>query len=376
MAPMTRNRAGARGVPSPINAIYYSQRASAGLIITEATQISPQGVGYPSTPGIHSSEQTTGWRLVTDAVHRAGGRIFLQLWHAGRVSHPLTQGGALPIAPSPIAPEGEIVTTEGPKAFVTPRALKTEEIPGIVEQFRRGAKNALVAGFDGIEIHSANGYLLDQFLQDGTNKRTDRYGGSLENRARLLLDVTNAVVDIWGSNRVGIRISPGGTFNSMHDSDPAATFGHVAQELNTFGLAYLHVVEPNPPDEFKVNDSRASATRYLRSIFKGTLITAQGYDRDRANAVLAAGDADLVAFAKLFIANPDLPARFALDAPLNTPDPKSFYGGDERGYTDYPGLELQEASVTSQRYKKSDLVRKKDFSPSDPPSAQRLKISC
>jgi len=354
MAPLTRNRAGAGNVPGALNANYYAQRASAGLIITEASQVSPQGLGYPSTPGIYSQEQVEGWRLVTNAVHERGGRIFLQLWHVGRISHPSLQpDGALPVAPSAITPEGEASTFEGPQPFVTPRALEIDEIPGIVEQYRQGAKNALAAGFDGVEIHSANGYLLDQFLQDGSNQRTDQYGGSIENRARLLVEVTEAVTSVWGAERVGVRLSPTGTFNSMYDSNPAALFSYVASALNRFGLAYLHLVEPRADadalkrwakDIGNLDDKEVGlAARYFRPIFTGTIISAGGYDRELGNAVLAAGDADLVAYGRLFIANPDLPERFALNAPLNTPDRLSFYGGDERGYTDYPSLELQSA---------------------------------
>jgi N-ethylmaleimide reductase len=348
MSPMTRSRAGEGHVPKALAVTYYAQRASAGLIVTEATQVSPQGIGYPNTPGIHTDEQVTGWRAVTDAVHKAGGKIFLQLWHVGRISHPsMQEDGALPVAPSAVAPEGEVFTGTGMKPFVTPRALLTEEIPGIIEQFRVGAANALKAGFDGVELHGANGYLLDQFLQDGTNKRTDEYGGPVENRARLLLEVTEAVVGVWGADRVGVRLSPGGTFNSMQDSDAARTFGYAAQALNRFGLAYLHVVEPSDPQRYLLNGAPVSATHHLRSIFEGTLITAQGYTFETGNEVLARGDADLVGFAKLFLANPDLPARFALGAPLNEPDHKTFYGGDERGYTDYPSLELKTARTHS-----------------------------
>jgi N-ethylmaleimide reductase len=344
MSPLTRSRAGEGNAPGALNATYYRQRASAALIVTEATQVSPQGVGYPGTPGIHTPEQIAGWQLVTRAVHERGGHIFLQLWHVGRISHPSLQPeGALPVAPSAIKAEGEVFTAAGPQPFVTPRALETEEIPGIIEQYRQGAKNALEAGFDGVELHAANGYLLDQFLEDSSNQRTDHYGGSIENRARLILEVTEAVASVWGASRVGIRLSPGGTFNSMGDSDAAATFGYVVRELDRFGLAYLHVVEPSDPAQFKLNGEPVSATHYLRSLFQGILITAQGYDFEKGNKVLAAGDADLVGFGRLFLANPDLPERFAAGAPLNEPDPATFYGGDEHGYTDYPSLELQTA---------------------------------
>jgi N-ethylmaleimide reductase len=335
MAPLTRNRAGIGNVPGPLNATYYAQRASAGLIIAEATQVSPQGLGYPATPGIHSPEQVAGWKLVTDAVHQEDGRIFLQLWHVGRISHPdLQPDGMLPVAPSAIAPRGEAATYEGMKPFVTPRALETSEIPGIVEQYRQGAKNALEAGFDGVEIHGANGYLLDQFLRDGTNQRTDEYGGSIENRARLLLEVTEAVVGVWGTQRVGVRLSPSGTFNDMHDSNPLETFGYATEALNRFGLAYLHIVEVTEAD--LRHGGTEVPTSYLRDRFTGTLMVNAGYDRDRGNAVIAKKEADLVSFGTLFLANPDLPRRFALKAPLNQPDPTTFYGGTEKGYTDYP----------------------------------------
>lgn len=346
MSPMTRNRAGAGNVPGDAAALYYAQRSSAGLIVTEATQVSPQGVGYPMTPGIHSSEQVQGWKNVVSAVHEKGGRIFLQLFHCGRISHPSLQpNGQLPVAPSAITPEGQSFTSQGLLPYVTPRALETTELAHIVEQFRNAASNALLAGFDGVELHSANGYLLDQFLETGTNQRTDEYGGPVENRARLLLEVTQAVTEVWGANRLGVRISPGGSFNSMRDSDPARTFKFVAEALNPLGLAYLHVIEPMPPDEVRVNGSPVSVTSYLRSIYRGTLITAQNYNYESGSAVLARGDSDLVAYGKLFIANPDLPRRFALKSPLNTPDPSSFYGGDARGYTDYPTLEEQASSA-------------------------------
>ncbi|WP_193198702.1 alkene reductase [Nostoc sp. MG11] len=335
MAPLTRNRASEGNVPHQLNATYYVQRASAGLIIAEATQVAPQGQGYPFTPGIHSPEQVAGWRLVTDAVHQEGGKIFLQLWHVGRISHPdLQPDGALPVAPSAIAPKGEASTYEGPKPFVTPRALETSEIPGIVEQYRQGAANALAAGFDGVEIHAANGYLIDQFLRDGTNQRTDKYGGSIENRARFLLEVTEAVTSVWDSNRVGVRLSPSGTFNDMHDSNPLETFGYAAQALNRFDLAYLHIFEATDADIR--HGGTIVPTSHLRDRFTGTLIVNGGYTRERGNAVLAKGEADLVAFGTLFISNPDLPRRLALNAPLNQADPTTFYGGTEKGYTDYP----------------------------------------
>ena len=348
MAPLTRNRAGAGNVPQPMNVEYYAQRASAGLIITEATQISPQGVGYPNTPGIHTQEQVDGWKKITEAVHQQGGHIFLQLWHVGRISHPSLQpNGALPVAPSAIRPDGDAYTYQGLQPMVTPRALKTEEIPFIIEQYRQAAQNALEAGFDGVEIHGANGYLLDQFLRDGSNHRTDAYGGSVENRARLLMEVTEAVTDVWGADRVGVRISPVHTFNSMHDSQPHLTFGYAVKQLNRFGLAYLHVVGSRYGDgAYPVRSAQQFEEHMLRDAFHGTYMANAGYDRDRAVAALETGSADLIAFGALFIANPDLPLRLALGTPLNVPDVSTFYGGDESGYTDYPFLNTE---VTTRR---------------------------
>lgn len=340
MAPLTRNRAEAENVPGPMNATYYVQRASAGLIIAEATQVSSQGIGYPATPGIHSPEQVAGWQRVTKAVHNHGGRIFLQLWHVGRISHPSLQPeGELPVAPSAIAAAGEAQTYVGPQPFVTPRALETHEIPGIIEQYRKGAENALAAGFDGVEIHGANGYLLDQFLRDGTNQRTDEYGGSIDNRARLHVEVTKAVIGVWGADRVGIRLSPSGTFNDMRDSNPEATFGYLVEQLNQFGLAYLHIIDGNESD--LQHGGTIVPTSHFRQIFQGSLIVNGGYDQEKAEAAITSGNADLVSFGTLFIANPDLPERFQLNASLNQPDPATFYGGDEKGYTDYPALQLQ-----------------------------------
>jgi N-ethylmaleimide reductase len=338
MAPMTRNRARRDGVPSPSAVIYYAQRASAALIVTEATAVSEQAVGYPRTPGIHTVDQIAGWRPAVDAVHRCGCRFFLQLFHAGRVSHPSLQpGAALPVAPSPIAPNGRTPTYEGPAPFVPPRALALEEIPTIVEQFRVAAHNALLAGFDGVEIHGANGYLLDQFLRDGSNQRSDAYGGSVANRIRLLLQVTEAVADVWGPDRVGVRISPLNAFNTMSDSNPGQTFGTLVTELADSGLAYLHVVEEDgapesgPPFDIDV----------LRKLWTGPYIVNGQYDDRRAMRAIADGRADFVSFGKSFLANPDLPLRFARRAPLNVPDRSSFYGGDDRGYIDYPFLEEQ-----------------------------------
>ena len=276
MAPMTRNRAGRGNAPGPLNATYYAQRASAGLIVSEATQISPQGVGYPGTPGIHSDEQIAGWKGVTNAVHAAGGRIFLQLWHVGRISHPSLQpGGAIPVAPSAIAPAGQAMTPDGMKPFVTPRALETEEVAGIVEDYRGAARNARMAGFDGVELHGANGYLIDQFLRDGSNRRTDRYGGTAQNRARLLIDVVETLVAEWGAERVGVRLSPTNPFNDMFDSNPAATFATAVGELDRFALAYLHIVEPAASDP--VSDGEAPDIRFFRKLWRGALVANKGY---------------------------------------------------------------------------------------------------
>ena len=338
MAPMTRNRAGAGNVPTEHTATYYAQRASAGLLITEASQVSEQGVGYLGTPGIHADAQVEGWRKVTDAVHAKGGRIFLQLWHVGRISHPdLQPGGALPVAPSAVKPEGMAYTATGKQPFVTPRALEIDEIPGIVAQFAVGARRALEAGFDGVEIHGANGYLLDQFLRDGSNQRTDSYGGSVANRARLLVEIVEAVAAVWSADRVGVRLSPTSPFNDMSDSDPAATFGHVAQELDRFGLAYLHVIEPV--------GTEIPVVPVLRERFRGPLMVNGGYGLETGNAVLASGLADLVSFGVPFLANPDLPERFAEGAPLNVPDPSTFYFGTEKGYIDYPTRDAVAAAI-------------------------------
>lgn len=339
MAPMTRLRA-IGSIPNSLMATYYAQRASAGLIVTECTMISPLSLGYMNCPGIYSPEQVEGWRLVTDAVHERGGRIFLQLWHCGRVSHPSLLGGEFPVAPSAIASVGELHTPEGKVAMETPRALETQEIPGIIEQFRKGSENAIAAGFDGVEFHGAFGYLIDQFLQDGSNQRTDEYGGSIENRARFLLEVVQAVASVWGPDRVGIKLSPSNTYYGMYDSNPKATFSYAIDALNRFGLAYLHLMEPNEVD-LAARDVLNPVTPYFRQIFKGTLITNGGYDHPKGDSILTSGDADLVSFGKLFLANPDLPKRFELNAELNTPDPRKFYSPSEKGYTDYPFLELQ-----------------------------------
>jgi N-ethylmaleimide reductase len=335
MAPLTRNRAGESLIPGDLNAEYYAQRAGAGLIITEGSQISAQGRGYPGTPGIHTPEQVDGWKKVTRAVHDKGGLIVIQLWHVGRISHPLLQpGGSLPVAPSALVPSGEIFTSEGPKPFETPRALETDEIPGIVAQFAQAARLAMDAGFDGVEIHGANGYLIDQFIRDGSNRRTDRYGGSLENRLRFLKEVTEAVCDAVGPSRVGVRLSPENTFNDITDSDPQATFNEAARMLGDYGLAYLHVVE----GDFVSGQARIDY-RQLKDRFKGPYMANGGYDRERIVQALKRGDADVVSLGKLFLANPDLIERFRTNASLNVPDETTFYGGDAKGYTDYPFLD-------------------------------------
>lgn len=338
MAPLTRSRAGAGNVPSDMAPTYYSQRAGAGLIITEATQAGADGQGYIATPGIHNDAQVAQWKKVTDSVHQQGGLIFVQLWHVGRISHPDFRGGQLPVAPSAIAPRGvQTYTAQGLQPIPAPRALQTDEIPGIVDEFRLAAKNAQAAGFDGVEVHGANGYLLDQFLEDGTNRRTDDYGGSVENRARLLFEVIDAVTQVCGSERVGVRLSPGGTFNDMCDCHPQDTFGYVVRRLATLNLAYLHLIEPaQPQGEHPMPDLSA---RFFRPLYPRTLIVASGYTLERANAVLRDGLADLVAFGQLFLANPDLVERFRRGAPLNAPNPQTFYGGGAEGYIDYPTLD-------------------------------------
>jgi len=341
MAPLTRSRTGSRGIPGPLNAEYYAQRASAGLIVAEATQISPQGQGYAFTPGIHDPAQIEGWRLVTETVHQAGGRIVLQLWHVGRISHPSLQpGGGLPVAPSAIRPEGKAFTESGFQDFVTPRALETSEIAGIVEDYRRATVHARAAGFDGVEIHAANGYLIDQFLKDKTNQRTDRYGGSIENRTRFLEEVTEAVVGAWNADRVGIRISPVSPANDIADSDPQPLFDHVVAQLNRFGLIYLHVVEGATGGP---RDAIAFDFQALRQAFDGAYMANNGYDLALAQATLRAGRADLIAFGRPFIANPDLVERLRTGATLAELDRETLYGGGAKGYTDYPALRRQAA---------------------------------
>jgi N-ethylmaleimide reductase len=344
---MTRSRADNPGnVPTDSVVKYYVQRASAGLIITEGSQVSPQGVGYINTPGIYSEEQVQGWKRVTDAVHAAGGRIYIQLWHVGRVSHPFFHSGELPVAPSAIKPEGvKAFTGQGFEEVPTPRALELDEIPGVVEQFRLAARNAKRAGFDGAEIHGANGYLLDQFLQDGANQRTDEYGGTLENRARLVLEVVQAVVDELGADRVGIRFSPQGS-SSIFDSNPLATFSYVTEQLNRFNLAYLHVIEALPGHPMARKPGTEPIAPALRGIFNGAFILNGGYTQETAEEALANNEADLIAFGVPFIANPDLVERFEQGAALNQPDFATFYVPGDKGYIDYPSL--AESSVSQQ----------------------------
>ncbi len=335
MAPLTRNRAGEGGVPHDLNVTYYEQRASAGLIITEATPISPMAHGYPALPGIYTDAQIAGWKKITAAVHAKGGKIVLQLWHVGRISHPSLLDGALPVAPSAIKPAGKAFTYKGLEDYVEPRALDASELPGIVADYVHATKSALEAGFDGVEVHAANGYLLDQFLRDGSNNRTDNYGGSIENRARLLMEVMQAVVDTAGSDKVGVRISPVNPFNDMKDTNPQAVFNVVTELLNQFNLAYLHVVEGGihgggEADPFDFEQ--------MRALCKSAYMANLSYDKARGNAAIASGHADTVAYGVPFIANPDLVERFKKDAPLNAADSKTFYGGTEKGYTDYAFL--------------------------------------
>jgi N-ethylmaleimide reductase len=333
MAPMTRRRANADNVPSPLAATYYGQRASAGLIISEACLVCAEGASFPGSPGLYNRAQEQAWAAIVEAVHRASGRIFAQLWHAGRYSDPAFLAGALPVAPSAIALRGEFVAATGRQAFVTPRRLRIDELPALVESFARAARHARQAGFDGVEIHAAQGYLLDQFLRDGTNHRDDGYGGSVTGRARLLYEVVEAVTAPLGADRVGVQLSPQSTLGDMHDSNPVGTFTQVAEHLDTYGLAYLHVFEPIAPGV------RVSA--YLRRAFRGPFIVNGGYDGATAVAAIANGAADLVSFGRSFIANPDLVDRLRREIPLAAPDPRTFYGGGAAGYTDYPAAFAQ-----------------------------------
>jgi len=345
LAPLTRMRAAKPSLaPRPLNAEYYAQRATpGGLLIAEASPVASTAFGSPGVPGIYTQDQIAGWRKVVDAVHAKGGVIFLQLWHVGRVSHSSFQpGGALPVAPSAVAIPSEFKasTAEGKLVdYETPRALETSEIPGVVDAFRRAAKNALAAGFDGVEIHGANGYLLEQFLQSRSNQRTDQYGGSIENRARLLLEITQAAIDVWGPGRVGVRLSPYGIANGSGEPDPMPLYTHVVQALNPMGLAYLHFIEPRSSGagRAEVNWTNVpSAMVLFRPIWKGVLIAAGGFTGEAAEAAIAQGHADAVAFGRIFISNPDLPRRLQRGFPLTPYNRKTFYGGEEAGYTDYP----------------------------------------
>lgn len=338
MAPMTRSRAGEGNVPTSLMATYYQQRASAGLIISEGTQISEQGIGYPWTPGIHTGPQVEGWKKITHAVHEAGSRIFAQIWHVGRVSHPIYHNGDKPVAPSAVKPEGEIFTAEGMKEFVTPRPLGKSEIPGIIDDYAQAARNAVEAGFDGVEIHGANGYLVDQFIKDGTNRRDDQYGGSIKNRSRFALEVVEAVSDAVGAGKTGIRFSPAGRNQGIIDSNPKEIYIYLLKRLNNAGLAYVHLMEPMD-DVSGLSNYPENVTEYFRPVYDGTIITNAGFDRESGNKAIEAGWADMVAYARLFLANPDLPKRFAAGEDLNEPDPSTFYGGDEKGYTDYPFMD-------------------------------------
>ncbi|GHU05903.1 alkene reductase [Betaproteobacteria bacterium] len=334
MAPLTRCRAGVGRVPSELMAEYYARRASAGLILSEAVSVMPMGVGYPDTPGIWTTEQIHGWQRVTQAVHAAGGRIFMQMWHVGRISDPELLDGELPVAPSAIVAAGHVSLLRPKRAYVTPRALETSELAGIVEAYRQGAIKARDAGFDGVEVHGANGYLLDQFLQDRSNHRTDAYGGSIENRARLLLEVTDAAIAVWGAGRVGVHLAPRSDAHDMGDSDPRATFGHVARELGKRRIAFIFARESQ--------DSPRLGPQ-LKADFGGIYIANEGLDKGAAQRLIESGEADAVAFGANFIANPDLPRRLLLNAPLNVPHPETFFGVGLRdfavGYTDYPRLD-------------------------------------
>jgi N-ethylmaleimide reductase len=344
LAPLTRMRTEAGNVPGGLMVEYFTQRASeGGLLITDATAVSPLGIAYVGAPGIYTEEQVKGWKRVTNAVHAKGARIFLQMWHAGRQAHPANTGGITPIAPSAVRSleyaavrdeNGNIAEVE----LVVPRALEAHEIPGIVDQFRRSATLAKEAGFDGVELHAANGYLFDQFLLDGSNHRTDAYGGPIENRARFLFETLDAVVSVWGPGRVAVRLSPSGTYGTMSDSDPHATFGYVAERLNAYDLAYLHVIEPRVrgnEDNANVTESDVSS-KDMRRNFKGVIVAAGGFTRESAEQIISDGHADLVAFGRMFTSNPDLPERLRAGAPLTRYDRATFYGGDARGYTDYP----------------------------------------
>jgi len=331
MAPLTRCRSDENNIPTEMNRIYYQQRAGAGLIISEGTQISQQGAGYPNTPGIYNHQQVKAWKKITDSVHAEDGRIFLQLWHVGRVSYPGIQpNDQPPVAPSAIKAEGD---------YLQPRALEVYDIDDVVLDYKDAAENALAAGFDGVEVHAANGYLIDQFLRDATNKRTDQYGGDYSNRSRFLFDVLDAVIDVWGSDRVGVRLSPTNSFNSISDSNPEALFNYVVERLNPLNLAYLHVLEGSIHAADEAEESSSFDCKSLRNVYKGTYMANNGYTKDSAELAIATGRTDLVSFGNLFISNPDLPERFLKNAVLNTTDLDTRYGGDEKGYIDYPLLD-------------------------------------
>ncbi|MBS1063592.1 alkene reductase [Gluconobacter wancherniae] len=338
MAPLTRLRSEPGDKAGTLIRDYYTQRTSqGGLIISEATPVAREGYGYAGAPGIYEDAQIEGWRTVTDAVHAGGGKIVMQLWHVGRQSHPdLQPNSKAPVAPSAIQAEGDAYTPNGARPFSMPRALELQDIPAVIDQFRQGAVRAKAAGFDGVEIHGANGYLPDQFLQDGTNHRTDEYGGPIENRARFLLEITQAAINVWGANRVSVRLSPSGTYGSMSDSTPQETFGYVAAKLGALGIAYLHVVEPRIKGTELISESKPVAAKQLRQHFHGSIIAAGGFTGESAEAILQAGDADAVAFGRSFISNPDLPDRLRHNLPLTPYDRTTFYGGGMQGYTDYP----------------------------------------
>jgi len=337
MAPMTRGRAGSERTANALMAEYYAQRAAAGFIVTEATAISPQGYGWLGSPGIYTGGQVAGWTGVTDAVHQSGGRIFLQLWHTGRVSHPDFMDGRIPVGPSAVGAAGHVYTPTGKKPYVVPRAITSDEISATVRDYAQAARYAREAGFDGVEIHAANGYLIDQFIRDGSNQRTDAYGGTVQKRLRFLLEVTEAVAGAWSADRVGVRLSPVNDYNDMQDSNPTETFTQAAEALDRFGLAYLHVVEDLEQGPQTAPQQRVGL--HMRAAFKGPLILNGGYDAQTGASALSRGEADLIAYARLFLANPDLVERFRRGAVLNKPDSNTYYSGDAKGYTDYPPLD-------------------------------------
>ena len=338
MAPLTRNRADADGVPGELAATYYSQRASAGLIVTEATQISPMGKGYINTPGIHSSEQVRAWSRIVESVHKCGGRIFLQLWHVGRISHSsLLPNNAQPVAPSAIRANSQTLIATGLAQVSEPIALTDSGIQETLDDYRRAASNAKEAGFDGVEIHAANGYLIDQFLKTGSNQRTDEYGGVASNRVRFLTQTVERVLEVWDSGRVGVRLSPTGGFNDMHDDNPQETFAVAVEKLNGYGLGYLHIVETAQNSKGS-SEADLAMSAHLRTLWKGLYVVNGGYDGPKAEEAVRSGHADAVTFGRLFLANPDLPRRLQLGAALNEPDPTTFYGGGAVGYTSYPAL--------------------------------------